>query len=318
MGVMDVLAEDSDLVATVESVQAAIDQRHTTLPSIAEYEQMGYPAQFIDAAYSSDSPPAGIFGAGVVHLQDKLRPAVFIMLEMSSAPVEMLANDQPQTPAQRMVARYSDGPLPADLVIVGLPPIRNYCTVFSGGSITVGDERSTLGVPVALAGGQRGYITAGHGARTVGDSVLVDGKRIGTVVFSSCRELAPDRSRPVADVAVIGLDTEVLDAPSGAPRISRVNNPEPNVLVSRAYRGALRRGRVWGLSPEFSVDSYAPWAEVIMCSPISTPGDSGSAVLRNDDTTACIGHVVGGAEGYTTVVQQLQYQLDAAGVALRR
>ncbi|HEX8863212.1 MAG TPA: ATP-binding protein [Actinomycetes bacterium] len=71
------------------------------------------------------------------------------------------------------------------------------------------------------------------------------------------------------------------------------------------------------LALPLSPDSYASWGEVILCSPISALGDSGSAVLRDDNPSACIGHVVGGLEGYLTVVQHLQYQLDNARVRLR-
>jgi hypothetical protein len=277
---------------------------------------MGFAAQHIDAVYAADTPPAGIFGVGVVDLHNGMRPAVFVMLELMTAPVEMNPGTPGiQTPAQSMVKRYS-AVLPNDLVLVGLPRIHNYTTVATGAGITVGSESSTLGVPVSLGAGGRGYLTAGHGARSVGDHVLIGATTIGSVMYSSCRELSSAGSA-VADVAVVALDPATAETPSGAPPITAAGLAPPNTLVSTRCRGNLRQGRIWALAPQLFPDMYSGWGEVILCSPISVPGDSGSAVLRDDDTSACIGHVVGGTEGYLTVVQQLQYQLDAARVVLR-
>jgi hypothetical protein len=71
------------------------------------------------------------------------------------------------------------------------------------------------------------------------------------------------------------------------------------------------------LTPSFSPDSYASWAEAAVCTAISVAGDSGAAVLRDDNISACIGQVVGGAENNITIIQQLQYQLDAVKAVLR-
>jgi hypothetical protein len=49
---------------------------------------------------------------------------------------------------------------------------------------------------------------------------------------------------------------------------------------------------------------------------MSSAGDSGSPVIGECDN-ACLGHVVGGSDGYLTVVQAIGPQLTAASVTLR-
>jgi hypothetical protein len=319
MGVMDSLGEEhANLVQQVTNWHTALQRRHTDSPSIIAFEEMGFDLQHVNAAYSSDTPPAGIFGVGVGHLGDRLRPVVFVLMELMTAPVEMPSIPSATlTPAQRLVSSYlnPDG-FPPDLALIGLPRVTNFGKVFTGCPITVDTQRSSLGVSVTLSDGRRGYLTAGHGARGIGNHVLSGDLRIGSVVFSSSRENAPVAAT-VADVAAIALDTAVVEAPTGAPPITIVGNPSPQMLISMRRSGGFRRGRVWGLTPSFSPDSYASWGEAAVCTAISVAGDSGSAVLRDDNMSACIGQVVGGAENSVTIVQQMQYQLDAVRVTLR-
>ena len=131
---------------------------------------------------------------------------------------------------------------------------------------------------------------------------------------STSRETAGSRA-PTADIAVIALNDGVAELPPGGPPITAPSIPALQEHVTRLGT-APPSGQVWAFAPELYVDSYAG-GEVILCSPMSAPGDSGSAVVRYNDESTCIGHVVGGAEGDLTVVQQLQYQLESAGVALR-
>jgi hypothetical protein len=318
MGVMDGFTpQESELVNSTMRLHTELSARHARPPGPAEFDEWGFPGRIIEAAYSPGTPPAGIFGVGLTHLSDQLRPTVFAMLEMLTAPIEITHDSgqesPPTTPMQRMLRSYRPR-LPANTLIVGLPAIKNY--VSSGNVISVDSECSTLGAPATLPSGRRCYLTAGHGARTMGAAVLVDGSAIGTVTFSSCRELSPG-SGAVADVAVVALDSTMHETPLGGASIVSAGYAPPQSLVSVRQRGGLQRGRVWGVSPAFYVDSYAGWGEVMLCSAMSVPGDSGSAVVRDDDATTCVGHVVGGREDYLTVVQQLQYQLDAAQVTLR-
>ena len=317
MGVMDSLGTQyANLVQQVANWDTALQQRHATPPSIIAFEEMGFASQHVNAAYSPDTPPAGIFGAGVGDLHDQLRPVVFVLMELMTAPVEMPpAAGAALTPAQKLVSSYLDG-FPPDLTLIGLPHVRNFGKVHSGAAITVDDQQGALGVPVALADGRRGYLTAGHGARNVGDQVLVGDLRIGSVVFSSFRELTPP-TVAVADVAAIALDPAIIETPTGTPLITLADNASPQMLISMRRGGIFRRGRVWGLTPSFSPDSYASWGEAAVCTAISVTGESGSAVLRDENMSACIGQVVGGSEGSVTIVQQLQYQLDAVRATLR-
>lgn len=319
MGVLDPLAEQhTALVQNVTALDSALRNRYEHPPSIAALGRMGYASQHIDAAYAADTPPAGIFGAGAIHLNDQMRPAIFMLLDLMSAPVEMPSDpSNAATPSRQLVSMLTPGlSLPPDLALVGLPRIRNFDNPRIGSTITVGTEQCALGVSVLLADGRRGYLTAGHGARNINDSVLLAESRIGEVVFSSCRELAPPSS-PVADVAAIALDQSIVEEPTGWPPITHAANPTPPIFVSIRRSGPLRRGRVWGVAPSFATDSYAPWGEILLCSPMSVPGDSGSAVVCDEDTSACIGHVVSGVENYLTVVQQLQYHLDSVKADLR-
>jgi hypothetical protein len=330
VGVLDVLGSDhQELVSYVGDLQRGLARRLELPPNVAGLQEVGFTPRHVEAVYSADTPPGGIFGAGVVDLHDRLRPAVFVIMELMTAPVEMMpsapgavltsAGGAVLTPAQRLVETYRDqdsGALWGDLTLVGLPRIRNYGPVAAGAGIAIGSETCTLGTPVGPIGGLRGYLTAGHGARTINGPVLAGGVAIGTVAYSSYREQAQS-GHAVPDVAVITLDTQSVEGPSGAPPITGVGLTAPNTLVSAFIHGQLRQARVWALAPELFPDSYAGWGEAILCSPISAPGDSGSPVRRDDNTSICVGHIVGGAEGYLTVVQHLQYQLDAARVALR-
>lgn len=317
MGIMDSLGtEHANLVQQVTNLHTALQQRHANPPSMTTLEGMGFASQHVNAVYSPDTPPAGIFGVGVGDLHDKLRPVVFVLMDLMTAPVEMPPDAAiALTPAQQLVSNYTDGLRP-DLMLIGLPNIKNFNKVSTGAAITVVDQQSTLGVPVTLADGRSGYLTAGHGARNVGDQVLVGDLLVGSIVFSSFRELMPITGA-VADVAAIALDSAIVETPTGAPPINLADNPSPQMLISMRRDGTFRRGRVWGLVPSFSPDSYASWGEAAVCTAISVAGESGSAVLRDDNMSACIGQVVGGSEGGVTIVQQLQYQLDAARATLR-
>jgi hypothetical protein len=318
VGVMDGLGTDAgDLVDTVMALQGGLAARHDSPPSPRAFDEMGFPGPIVDAVYGPSTPPAGIFGVGVTHLADALRPAVFIMLEMLTAPIELAAGGAVpwRTPAQRLVSSYMEPSLPLSLAIVGLPTIRDHARVTRGDTITVSAACSTLGAPVTLSGRRPAYLTAGHGA-PADAAVYMNNDQIGTVVFSSCREQAAD-SRPVADVAVIELGAGTIELPHGGPPIIRADTPAPQSVVALYKDGVVLRGRVFGLSSDFRPDSYAGWGEVMLCSPMSAPGYSGTVAVSEDDATAAVGHVVGGSEGYVTVVQQLQYQLDAAQVSLR-
>ena len=194
-------------------------------------------------------------------------------------------------------------------------PVRDFAPrLSSGAQICVDSQLGILGVRVSLAGGRPGYLTAGHAAPTVGAIVAVDGEPVGTV-RRHLSETTGSRE-PIADIAVIALNDGVSELPPGGPPITTPSIPVLQEHVTRLGT-APPTGQVWAFAPELYVDSYAGWGEVILCSPMSAQGDSGSAVVRYDDESTCIGHVVGGAEGYLTVVQQLQYQLESAGVALR-
>jgi hypothetical protein len=125
MGIMDSLGtEHSNLVQQVMTWHTALQSRRTSPPSITALEDMGYASQHVDAAYSADTPPAGIVGVGVGDLRDKLRPVVFVLMELMTAPVEM-PSDQgiAITPAQKLVASYIDS-FPSDLVLIGLPRVK--------------------------------------------------------------------------------------------------------------------------------------------------------------------------------------------------
>lgn len=315
---MDSLAEGSStLVTQITAMQEAIAARHTNSPSPALLNEMGFAPEVARAMYSADSPPAGIFGVGVATFNVSLRPVVFVMRNMIAGPVEMPATPpESDSPVVKMLKHF-ESPQPENLTIVGLPPIHNFASRLSSGTrICVGSQLGTLGVRVSLAGGRPGYVTAGHAAPTVGAVVSVDAEPVGTVLTSTSRETAGRNREPIADIAVITLNDGVAELPPGGPPITTPIIPAISEHVTRLGT-APPSGQVWAFAPELYVDSYAGWGEAILCSPMSAAGDSGSAVVRYNDESTCIGHVVGGAEGYLTVVQQLEYQLESAGVALR-
>lgn len=319
---MDSLGEEyTSLVEQITSMQEALNARHTTPPSPAVLNQLGFAPEIARAMYSAGSPPAGIFGVGVAGFNGTPRPVVFVMRDMIAGPVEMPTAAEPDTPGEpdtpvRKMLNHLQAPRPADLVVVGLPPIRDFAPRLSPGTqICVDSQRGTLGVRVTLAGGRPGYVTAGHAAPTIGAVVTIDGQPVGTVLTSTSREKAPSRE-PIADIAVIALSDGVAELPPGGPSITTPVIPALQEHITRLGT-APPSGQVWAFAPELYIDSYAGWGEVILCSPMSTAGDSGSAVVRYADESTCIGHVVGGAAGYLTVVQQLEYQLESAGVAVR-
>ncbi len=63
---MDSMGEEyTSLVEQITSMQEALNARHTTPPSPAVLNQLGFAPEIARAMYSAGSPPAGIFGVGV-------------------------------------------------------------------------------------------------------------------------------------------------------------------------------------------------------------------------------------------------------------
>lgn len=124
---MDSLGEEyTSLVEQITSMQEALNARHTTPPSPAVLNQLGFAPEIAKAMYSAGSPPAGIFGVGVAGFNGTPRPVVFVMRDMIAGPVEMPTAAEPDTPGEpdtpvRKMLNHLQAPRPADLVVVGLP-----------------------------------------------------------------------------------------------------------------------------------------------------------------------------------------------------
>jgi hypothetical protein len=259
-----------------------------------------------EAVLSLSTPPAGIYGGGVVRHQDDLRLAVFLMVELLRA-ADVVDSDIVGLPESRVISRYLQELgmfLTDDTMIVGLEYPSEQ--VAPGDALFCLGMRGTCGVAVATSTGEAGILTAGHVARGLNVSVDDATGRIGTVLwFDSLAEHAPREA--CADVAVIKLRAGV--GVTGGPAIATSGTADQRSrVVSHGQEGPRSAWLRAPLMPSFALtQDRGDWGDVFLTSQaISIGGDSGAPVLLDDETKTVVGLIVAGAGSYS-LVQDISY-----------
>lgn len=266
-----------------------------------------------DRLQSPFTPPGGIYGAGLLRVgPDQLFvPALFVIPEFLGAEPTTLTvvADAVATPPVDLL-RWLHMNWPENAVVASLPLPTEL------GDRVHGDEYGTAGLPVRLADGSPGILTAGHVAKTVGQGITVDKRLIGHVVYSNYRALHPYPDA-CADVAVIRLTEDP------APELESLGvkgiADASELSVVRALNSSKTNpqgGVVRSVHGTFALDEFGKWLDVALVDQaISVPGDSGSAVVNEQNMA--IGQVVGGHPGGYSLVQSVELLLRDAQVTLR-
>jgi hypothetical protein len=266
----------------------------------------------LERLLAPETPPLGVFGAGLYRAGDGFLPALFVMSEFIGDPGHRRIEVQR---AERGVAavtllRRLDLQAPPDAVVVTLPlPSEQASSVHC-------DMWGTLGIPVTVADGGKGILTAGHVASTLGAAPTVAGVPIGTVAYRNHRRLhrLPELT---ADVAVIALSEEGLRIAGSAP-FDKVGAGTWLGRVRAYGRSATNPGGdlIRSLHERFAVDEFGAWDDVATVDEaISIDGDSGAAVVDEDD--AVIGQIVGGHPPTYSLVQNVELLLSDSGTTFR-
>jgi len=266
-----------------------------------------------DAVLSSSTPPAGIFGAGVVYVDEELQPALFIVDELLRA-TGIRERDVARIYESAGLGRYLVqvlGGVPGNTRVVGLaPPVEQLAP---GDPIVAIGTRGTCGPAVTTSDGERAVLTAGHVATPVEITVDSGGERIGRVAWSdSLSQHGP--GEVCADVAVVVLRRDVIL--EGGPPIRSAGAAAQLMRVAAYARGRGRADWLRGLSREWALDTTkGSWKEIAITSlPISDEGDSGAPVLVQDGDVL-VGMIVGGNSAYS-VIQDISVLLEQTGTTL--
>jgi hypothetical protein len=165
----------------------------------------------------------------------------------------------------------------------------------------------TVGCQAAWTGGH-GFLTAGHVAPTVNQTVFNGRTQLGTVRFAS---------NPANGGTTIGADVAVVELASGQSFTGLgqavAAGPKTSVTVKAAKSVS---GTIMG----FCSFIYWPRANgtygdtYLTTGAVSTGGDSGSAVV--DQNNDVVGMVIGGTAKVTTFIHDVRYQVAQAILSL--
>jgi hypothetical protein len=205
--------------------------------------------------------------------------------------------------------------IPNDLIVMGVPTPQYFAG--PGDGIECLGRFGTLGALVTTRFGSPGILTAGHVAGPVGAPVTSASDDVGVVIFSEDPGDAPVMALSV-DIAVIAT-RDLKPQYLGIPPIVDTITPSSNEVVTIYGRSRLS-STIQGYCFYVKIGRGLA-ADVWMTSQsISRAGDSGAPVLvsnsETEDFAFILGHVIGGAEGVTTFIQDIHTQLAVARVQL--
>lgn len=183
---------------------------------------------------------------------------------------------------------------------------------------TSGVGPGTLGARVRDSAGQSCLLTAGHVAPSLHAGAFDEHRRrVGTVQFTASPQAGqPNIAYP--DVALIRTQPGYNDR-AGVSHDMVAEKPRLRMDVSAV--GAVTSGTSWvkGICESYvgEHEHEGGWGNVLITrDAVSSFGDSGAPVLVAG-TPRLVGHVVAGYPGSHTLIQEIDYQLDACGATLR-
>lgn len=259
--------------------------------------------EYQDELFEQELESTGILGAGAWLRSGEPVAALFVH--------PILYRGQPRrlhdSPLGRTLEEMLRVDLPEPLIVVPLIPPIPFRKRVPGTGLLVGDRHGTAG-NYAEWNGQQGFLTAGHVAPMLHAPVRDrGGNRLGLVAETLHRHNTPP-APGCPDVAFI-------KTPSIPPSVRPAAVRAPIEGEGLRLIGQKGPATTWvqGIAQVLRVRRTEPaWGEVILTGdPVAVPGDSGGAVYGTD--VALVGHIVGGAPGAYSVVQDIQYQLNALG-----
>jgi len=281
--------------------------RSRDLPDMRSYQDLGFSKITADIASDPATVDAGIYGRGAWVLDsDEVVPVLFVQHGMADPGGMRLE----ETDIGVLIPPALRDELANVRAIPLAQPSAYATTLSSGAAITVGSRSATAGIWVRCRSTKfTGFLTAGHAAPTT--NVLVrdrGGTAVGTVRKSVHSQIGSSIIA-TADVALVEAKGGVESGRPGLPVHSVAPRDHVTLQTSRGSFTSWIRG----LSPSFALSpTEQPWGDVaITADAISVAGDSGAPIAANGYVVASL---VGGGRQEYSVVQDIEYQLEAIDV----
>ena len=329
MALLERLAEThGDLAESVATIERQLQERRRAAGGLDRSTERPYRdvialeraftgvdlSRAAEAVLASSTPPAGIYGTGVVTEDREPRPAIFVMVELLNA-ARLLRTDVIPWTASEVIHGYLQDlglELPEGTLVVGLE--RPEEQVAPGDPLVCLGVRGTCGIAVVASAATSAVLTAGHAARPVGSSVDDASGRIGTVAWSDSLSQHP-AGAVCADAAVVELRPGFRA--SGGPAIVNAGVADQNdAVVAYGQNGPRSAWLRAPVIPSFALTTHeGAWKDVFLTSQaVSVKGDSGAPVVL-DGTGTVVGLVVAGAGSYS-LVQDISYVLSETNTSL--
>src|ERR1035441_5790833 len=184
------------------------------------------------------------------------------------------------------------------------PPVPQ---ISPGDSITCPNLSGSAGCNVAWSG-KVGFLTAGHVAGSRLGLCSTVGSQVGSIVYSN--DPSNHGASIEADIALVELHPgQTVQNVFKNPASAGPNEPIRVVTTqtgARNYLGTNVRGYSrWQYSPALN----GTWGDVYLTTKVVTqPGNSGTPAI--DSSNGVLGHVVGAIPNFSTMIQDISYQLS--------
>jgi hypothetical protein len=164
-----------------------------------------------------------------------------------------------------------------------------------------------VGCSLSWLGGS-GFAMSGHVASVAGAAVMQQTTRVGTVRWAN--NPTGNGQNPAADFSIVELAPNANFQPTYSSHVQA--RPYDTVHLVRSGGGTLPTSMIIGMMVSMALPTHnSTVGDVYLTAgQFTISGDSGAPLINNQSEV--IGHVIGASPGFTTIVQDLAYQLKSA------